>query len=109
MKFAESICGGYEKKNKFYKRSKKVESEYNYIPMHYILAILITLFEVFAVIGIVVACCYYIPYFYIAAWVTEIVCVIKIVVSDDNPDYKVPWLLFLLIPPFYTIGEWAKA
>ena len=76
-----------------------VERTYNYIPVRYIIAVLITLCEVLAIIGIVVACCYFIPYFYLAAWLTEIFCVIKIIASDDNPDYKVPWLLFVLILP----------
>ena len=71
---------------------EKVVREYNYIPVRYIIAVLITVFEVLAVIGTVVVCCMYIPYFYIAAWLTEIFCVIKIIASDDNPDYKVPWL-----------------
>ena len=78
---------------------KTIEREYNYIPVRYIVAVLITLFEILAIIGIVIACCYYIPYFYIAAWITEIFCVIKIIASDDNPDYKAPWLLFVLILP----------
>ncbi len=78
---------------------KTVEREINYIPFRYILAVFITLFEVLAVIGIVAALCYYVPLFYLAAWVTEIVCVIRIIASDDNPDYKVPWLLFVLIVP----------
>ena len=76
-----------------------VEREVNYIPVRYIIAVLITLFEVAAVIGIVLALCYYVPYFYIAAYLTEIFCVIRIIASDDNPDYKVPWLLFVLIIP----------
>ena len=59
----------------------------------------IALLEVLAVIGIVTALCYYVPYFYLAAWATEIFCVIRIIASDDNPDYKVPWLLFVLIIP----------
>ena len=78
---------------------KQVEREYMYIPVRYIVAILITVLEVLAVIGIVVALCYYVPYFYIAAWLTEIFCVVRIIASDDNPDYKVPWLLFVLIIP----------
>ena len=78
---------------------KKVQREVNYIPFRYILAVLITLFEVLAVIGIVIALCYYVPYFYLAAWATEVFCVIRIIASDDNPDYKVPWLLFVLIIP----------
>lgn len=78
---------------------KTVQREINYIPFRYIIAVLITLFEVLAVIGIVAALCYYVPYFYIAAFLTEIFCVIRIIASDDNPDYKVPWLLFVLIIP----------
>ena len=79
--------------------SKTVEREINYIPVRYIFAILITVFEVLAIIGVVVALCYFVPYFYIAAYATEIFCVLKIVASDDNPDYKIPWLLFVLILP----------
>lgn len=76
-----------------------IEKEVNYIPVRYIIAIAITLFEIAAIIGIVVALCYYVPYFYVAAWITEIACVIRIIASDDNPDYKIPWLLFVMILP----------
>lgn len=88
-----------KKKIEYQVYDKTVEREINYIPVRYIFAILITILEVAAVIGIVIALCYYLPYFYIAAWLTEIFCVIKIISSDDNPDYKVPWLLFVLILP----------
>ena len=56
---------------------KIIEKEYQYIPFRYILAVLIILLEVLAVIGIVVALCYYVPYFYLAAWATEIFCDIR--------------------------------
>ena len=79
--------------------SKTIEREYNYIPVRYIIAMLITVLEILAIIGIVMACCCFIPYFYLAAWATEIACVIRIIASDDNPDYKIPWLLFVLILP----------
>ena len=79
--------------------NQKVEKEINYIPFRYIIAVLISLFEVLAVIGIVIAMCFYVPYFYVAAYLTEIFCIIRIIASDDNPDYKVPWLLFVLIIP----------
>ncbi len=78
---------------------KTVEREYNYIPIRYIIAVLITVLEIAAIIGTVIACCYFVPYFYIAAFLTEVFCVVKIIASDDNPDYKVPWLLFVLILP----------
>lgn len=78
---------------------KKVEREIDYIPVRYMIAVFITVLEVIAVLGIVFTLCYYVPYFYLAAWATEIFCVIRITASDDNPDYKVPWLLFVLIVP----------
>ena len=78
---------------------EKFLKEIDDIPVRYIIAILITLFEVFAVVGTVIILCDRIPYFYLAAWATEIFCVIRIIASDDNPDYKVPWLLFVLIVP----------
>lgn len=80
-------------------KDQTVEREVNYIPVRYIIAILLTVFEVAAILGIVVALCYYVPYFYIAAFLTEIACVISIIASDDNPDYKVPWLLAVLVIP----------
>ena len=78
---------------------QKIQREINYIPVRYIIAVGITLFEVLAVVSSVIALCYHVPYFYLAAWATEIFCVIRIIASDDNPDYKVPWLLFVLIIP----------
>lgn len=78
---------------------KVTEREYNYIPFRYILAVFITIFEVLAIIGGVVALCYFVPYFYLAAFATEVVCVITIIASNDNPEYKIPWLLFVLILP----------
>lgn len=78
---------------------KSVEKEIDYIPVRYIIAILIALFEVLTIVGLVGVLCYFVPYFYIAAWLTEIACVIRIIASDDNPDYKVPWLLVVLVIP----------
>ena len=77
--------------------NKTVERHYSYIPGRYILASAIILLEVLAIIGIVVALCIFVPYFYLALWATEIFCVIKIISSNDNPEYKIPWLLFVLV------------
>lgn len=78
---------------------KTIERQFSYIPVRYILAVLITLFEVLAIIGIVVALCYFVPYFYLLAFATEIGCVIAIIASNDNPEYKIPWLLVVLVLP----------
>lgn len=79
--------------------SKTVRREYRHIPMRFIIAVLISLAETLAVIGIVAALCYHIPLFYLAAVLTQTVCIVRIVASDDNPDYKVPWLLVVLVLP----------
>lgn len=88
------------KKQYRYKAGKKeIVRQINYIPVRYIIAMLITVLEVLAIIGIVFALCYYVRFFYLAAWATQIFCVVKIISSDDNPDYKVPWLLFVMLLP----------
>lgn len=88
-----------KRKYQYEVNGKTIEREYSYIPVRYIIAMLITILEIVAVVGIVVALCYYVPYFYIAAYITAFACIIKIISSDDNPDYKVPWLLFVLVLP----------
>ena len=94
------LIGNKLKRKITYKvNNKLIEREYQYIPIRYILAILITVLEVATIIGIVISLCYFIPFFYLTAMVTQIGCVLKIISSDDNPDYKVPWLLFVLILP----------
>ncbi len=73
-----------------------VEREYGYIPVRYIIAFMITIFEVAAIVGIVVALCYFVPYFYILAAATSVACIITIIASDDeyamigtiNLDYR---------------------
>ena len=79
--------------------NKVQEKEINYIPGRYILAFAITLFEVLAIIGVMIALCIYIPYFYTAVAITTFFVELKIIASDDNPDYKIPWMLFVLILP----------
>lgn len=76
-----------------------VEREYNYIPLRYIIAVLLGVLEIAAIIGIVIAMCYYLPYFYVLCILTASGCIIKIVASDDNPDYKIPWLMCVIFLP----------
>ena len=88
-----------KRKIKYNIHKKVVERDISYIPLRYIIAAIISLLEVIIVISAVAVLCYFVPYFYIAAYITQIFCVIKIISSDDNPDYKIPWLLFVLILP----------
>ncbi len=75
------------KKTYSYKAGKKtIERSYSYIPIRYIIAAFLMLFEVCAVVAIVLILCYYLPLFYIAAWITEIFCVLYFVPSPPCSD-----------------------
>lgn len=82
-----------------YDALKTEEREINYIPLRYILALLLAVLETVAVVTVLVLFGKYIPYFYLAMWATEIGCVIHIIACDEAPDYKIPWLLVVLIVP----------
>ncbi len=84
---------------KYKVRYREHEGTVTYIPLRYILALLLTVLSIIAVIGVAVVLCYRVPYLYALALLAEFVCVLRIIASDDNPDYKVPWLLFVLVLP----------
>jgi hypothetical protein len=75
------------------------QQQINYIPIRYIIAILLAVLETAAVIAIVMLLSYYVPYFYLAMWVTEIAAIIHIIASDGNADYKIPWLIVVMVIP----------
>ena len=88
------------KKNiKIYHKGKLVNKEINYIPTRYIIAILITLLEVLSIIGVVVLLAIYVPYFYTALLLTQIGVIVAIMVSNNNPDYKLVWLFVVVMIP----------
>ena len=70
--------------------NKVQERVINYIPGRYIVAFAITLFEVLAIIGVMIALCIFVPYFYLAVAVITFAVILKIIASDNNPDYKIP-------------------
>lgn len=88
-----------KKRIKYKRFNKTVEKEITYIPVRFIIAIIITLSEILAMIGIVVFLCKEVPFFYLLALLTEIGCILKIVAGDENPDHKLPWLLVVLVLP----------
>ena len=76
-----------------------LDREINVIPLRYVIAIIITILEVLSIISIVALLALYVPYFYVALWITECVVVIFIVVSNQNPDYKLTWLFVVVAIP----------
>ena len=85
-----------KKKVKIYKNRKVVEKEINYIPVRYIFSILLAILEIASIIAIMVLLALYVPYFYILIYATVIGIVISIVASNENPDYKVPWIITVI-------------
>ena len=86
------------------KTSKKInkklpEATLKFLPFRYVLAFIVTAFKVLVVIGAVVWLSINVKYFYFIVLIAQFLCTLKIIASDTNPDYKVPWLLFVLILP----------
>ncbi|MBQ3215858.1 MAG: cardiolipin synthase [Oscillospiraceae bacterium] len=77
----------------------ELEKEINYIPLRYILAIALAALETVLIIAAVIWLSYHLPYFYLVVALGGILCIIRIIGSDDNPDYKVPWLVIVLLLP----------
>lgn len=80
-------------------RRKEVSKTLIYIPMRYVFASLLTALEVIFMIAIVVFLTIKIPYFWIAILITQIATIASVIVRDDNPDYKVPWLVLIICIP----------
>lgn len=88
-----------KKKITVYERGKKTEREITYIPFRYITAIALVIAETLGVLAIMTLLTVYLPYFFIAQLVTQLAVAIAIINRDDNPDYKLPWLFFVMLIP----------
>ncbi len=78
---------------------KVVKRTINYIPFRYIISMGLIIFEIAMIIAIMIILALYVPYFWIAELITQIICIISIIGRKDNPDYKIPWLLFVFVVP----------
>ncbi len=79
--------------------NKTTEREISYIPFRYIVAIFLVVIETLAVIAVMTFLTMYIPYFYFAVVATQFGVAIAIINRKDNPDYKLPWLFFVMLIP----------
>lgn len=88
-----------KKKIQYYENEKLMEKEISYIPFRYILAIFSMVLSTLAVMAIVFILSYYVRYFYILSVITQLVCILRIINAEDNPEYKIPWLVFVMLVP----------
>ncbi|MDE6294081.1 MAG: cardiolipin synthase [Clostridiales bacterium] len=88
-----------KKKIVIQEHNKQVEREISYIPFRYIVAIFLVVLETLAVIAAMTLITMYVPYFYFAVVATQFGVAIAIINRKDNPDYKLPWLFFVMLIP----------
>ena len=81
------------------KRIKAKRRKINYIPLRYIFAGGMTVLELAIILGLVILLCILLPYSFFITNVIQLFCVLNIISSDYNPDYKVPWLVVVLVLP----------
>ena len=72
-----------------------------HLPLRFVLNILLILIEVALVMTLVVLITIRNRYSLIAEAITQLVVAVVIIAGNDNPDYKVPWLFFVLIVPVF--------
>ena len=82
-----------------YENGRYIDKEISVIPLRYIISILLAIVEIAAIIAILVVLAMYVPYFYIAIYITVVGIIIKIISSDENPDDKVPWIVAVIALP----------
>ncbi len=80
-------------------RKKNINNVSALLPFRLTFTIIIILLEFLAVIAIVVGLSIFSCVFIVFEALTQIGCVISIISKNDNPDYKAPWLLFVLLIP----------
>lgn len=68
-------------------------------PLRFTLAALVLAAELFASLFLFCFLAKRLPYFRYAVFAVEVICAGRIINSDDNPEYKVPWLTILLLFP----------
>ena len=83
-----------------------VDKEISYIPVRYIVAIMLAILEIVGIMATMFMLAIYVPYFYLAILLTVVAVVIVIIGSNDNPDHKIPWLLFVIILPIVGVMLW---
>ena len=82
-----------------YENGRYIDKEISVIPIRYIISIFLAIIEIAAIIAILVVLAIYVPYFYIAIYMIVVGIIIKIIGSDENPDYKVPWIVAVICIP----------
>lgn len=75
------------------------DRQISYIPTRYILSILLAVLETVLTVAAMVLLIIYIPWLSYAEIAVQIVVAVVIIASDENPDYKLPWILAVLILP----------
>ena len=95
------LKGRYMKKKitLYDKDGTKIEKTINYLPVRYTISILLSIFSICVIVLGVVYLSLKFGLFWYLSIVVQVLVIISIVCSNDNPDYKVPWLLIVMLLP----------
>lgn len=88
-----------KKKVTYYAGGELHERQLKYVPIRYIFSMSLVVFNTLLIFAAVGALLILVPYFYIAILILQAALVIYIVAADNNPDFKIPWLLLVLVMP----------
>ncbi|MGX4593268.1 cardiolipin synthase [Leuconostoc sp. JNUCC 76] len=69
------------------------------ISHRFIFSVIKLIFETFMILLIVILLTKYVPYFSVAIIISELIVVAIIISSDQNPEFKIPWLLLVILVP----------
>ncbi len=79
--------------------SKRVKK----VPVRLVIAGAITFLEAFLYLSLIIFAHINVKYFSIAVFLVKALCLLSVLSSDDNPDYKVPWLVFIMFFPLIAV------
>lgn len=70
-----------------------------YVPIRLIVMTLLILLEIIIAVSLLILGIFKIPYFWLFICFMEAICIVKIVTSNNSKNYKIAWILLVLILP----------
>lgn len=88
-----------KKEKKLSKWEQRRSAKKNFIPFRFIFNILLIIIETLLVCAAVIFLTAYVDVFYFVVFIIQLTVAIRIIGSEDSPEYKVPWLFFVMLLP----------
>ncbi len=79
---------------------KILNKKRTYLPLRFLMAVSNTALIIIGVISLIIYVCVKMPLLLLTALPLQVYCAFKITATDDNPNYKQPWLILIFLLPF---------